>query len=586
MQGAMQSDSQRQPGSVHQSVGLPTSGNTTTWETPSHALSASSTMQQQQQQQQASDAPYAAASSPAMSMSTANSSPPTPMSHGPPSNAPTNDQHGQQHVLGGPMMHDTPMGSGGNSSMDMHNHQGYDEKVNVNAAQVAGVGGDLHGQPYDDKLAGDGQQYAGDKLCLVCGDDALGRHFGVLTCEACKSFFRRSVRQSAQYFCRYNRNCAVQKNNRNKCQYCRYQKCVAVGMQIDDVRTPIKPLRDGVPVGGPMGGMGQSPLTGATAVNPHYYSQQPPMLYQNMQWNPTSMQPASMQATGMPPPQSPQQQQLQQQQQTSQQAAQAAQPQGGVMPQSSAVVQMLEQPTPLPIPSPSGGGPAPQRIISLPILLQAERAWPGEQPIPLDNTITQNSGNFDDVIKSTRDQLYFAIEWAKMVPPFTELTIEDQVSVLKSVWNELLTLRLAFRPSPVEDALLLGTGKLLFRDKGDPEMMRIVGRFLDEIVTPCKMMNLEMAELVCMKALVLFNPDCPKILQRTRVERIQEQCMEMLGEYCRARFPTQKLRFSKILLRLSAVRSITTETRDYLVQRKSQGNINIDSFVLEMLGDT
>ena len=81
-----------------------------------------------------------------------------------------------------------------------------------------------------------------------------------------------------------------------------------------------------------------------------------------------------------------------------------------------------------------------------------------------------------------------------------------QVIVLKCVWNELLTLRLAFRPSPVEDALVLGTGKLLFRNKGDPEMMRIVGRFLDEIVTPCKMMSLEMAELVCMKALVLFNP--------------------------------------------------------------------------------
>ena len=72
-----------------------------------------------------------------------------------------------------------------------------------------------------------------DKLCLVCGDEALGRHFGVLTCEACKSFFRRSVRQAAQYFCRYNRNCAVQKQSRNKCQYCRYQKCIGVGMQID-----------------------------------------------------------------------------------------------------------------------------------------------------------------------------------------------------------------------------------------------------------------------------------------------------------------------------------------------------------------
>ena len=76
-----------------------------------------------------------------------------------------------------------------------------------------------------------GSSLSSDKICLVCGDEALGRHFGVLTCEACKSFFRRSVRQAAQYFCRYNRNCAVHKQSRNKCQYCRYQKCIGVGMQ-------------------------------------------------------------------------------------------------------------------------------------------------------------------------------------------------------------------------------------------------------------------------------------------------------------------------------------------------------------------
>lgn len=72
-----------------------------------------------------------------------------------------------------------------------------------------------------------------ERTCLVCADEALGRHFGVLTCEACKSFFRRSVRTSAQYFCRYNRNCQVVKQSRNKCQYCRYQKCLRVGMQPD-----------------------------------------------------------------------------------------------------------------------------------------------------------------------------------------------------------------------------------------------------------------------------------------------------------------------------------------------------------------
>lgn len=68
-------------------------------------------------------------------------------------------------------------------------------------------------------------------ICRVCGDTASGNHFGVQSCEACKSFFRRSIRANARYACRGNRSCAIEKHTRNRCQYCRLQKCVANGMR-------------------------------------------------------------------------------------------------------------------------------------------------------------------------------------------------------------------------------------------------------------------------------------------------------------------------------------------------------------------
>ena len=68
-------------------------------------------------------------------------------------------------------------------------------------------------------------------ICRVCGDTASGNHFGVQSCEACKSFFRRSIRANARYACRGSRTCAIEKHTRNRCQYCRLQKCVATGMQ-------------------------------------------------------------------------------------------------------------------------------------------------------------------------------------------------------------------------------------------------------------------------------------------------------------------------------------------------------------------
>ncbi|MEQ2157354.1 hypothetical protein GOODEAATRI_001003 [Goodea atripinnis] len=68
--------------------------------------------------------------------------------------------------------------------------------------------------------------------CKVCGDKASGFHYGVHACEGCKGFFRRTVRMKLEYD-RCERSCKIQKKNRNKCQYCRFQKCLSLGMSHD-----------------------------------------------------------------------------------------------------------------------------------------------------------------------------------------------------------------------------------------------------------------------------------------------------------------------------------------------------------------
>ena len=73
----------------------------------------------------------------------------------------------------------------------------------------------------------------GCDLCVVCGDRASGRHYGVVSCEGCKGFFKRSMRKDQGYRCRLNKDCDVNKNYRNRCQYCRLQKCLAMGMRSD-----------------------------------------------------------------------------------------------------------------------------------------------------------------------------------------------------------------------------------------------------------------------------------------------------------------------------------------------------------------
>lgn len=82
-------------------------------------------------------------------------------------------------------------------------------------------------------------------LCQVCGDKASGFHYGVHSCEGCKGFFRRSIQQKIQYRpCSKNQQCPIMRINRNRCQYCRLKKCVAVGMSRDAIRFGRVPKRE------------------------------------------------------------------------------------------------------------------------------------------------------------------------------------------------------------------------------------------------------------------------------------------------------------------------------------------------------
>ncbi|KAL2090700.1 hypothetical protein ACEWY4_012963 [Coilia grayii] len=82
-------------------------------------------------------------------------------------------------------------------------------------------------------------------LCKVCGDIASGFHYGVHACEGCKGFFRRSIQQNIHYkMCVKNENCLIMRMNRNRCQHCRFKKCLSVGMSRDAVRFGRIPKRE------------------------------------------------------------------------------------------------------------------------------------------------------------------------------------------------------------------------------------------------------------------------------------------------------------------------------------------------------
>ncbi|XP_052814431.1 peroxisome proliferator-activated receptor delta-like [Mya arenaria] len=74
-------------------------------------------------------------------------------------------------------------------------------------------------------------------MCRICGDRASGFHYGVHSCEGCKGFFRRTLKKGLVYKpCKEHSRCRINAGSRNKCQFCRYLKCLNAGMSQNAVR--------------------------------------------------------------------------------------------------------------------------------------------------------------------------------------------------------------------------------------------------------------------------------------------------------------------------------------------------------------
>uniref|UniRef100_A0A0X3NZ70 Nuclear receptor subfamily 1 group D member 2 n=1 Tax=Schistocephalus solidus TaxID=70667 RepID=A0A0X3NZ70_SCHSO len=75
-------------------------------------------------------------------------------------------------------------------------------------------------------------------ICLVCGDTASGVHYGVLSCEGCKGFFRRTLqdKRSQPKKCLRDGLCRITIKSRNNCQPCRLRRCVELGMSREAAR--------------------------------------------------------------------------------------------------------------------------------------------------------------------------------------------------------------------------------------------------------------------------------------------------------------------------------------------------------------
>ncbi|XP_028259375.1 retinoic acid receptor RXR-gamma-B isoform X2 [Parambassis ranga] len=319
-------------------------------------------------------------------------------------------------------------------------------------------------------------------ICAICGDRSSGKHYGVYSCEGCKGFFKRTVRKDLTYTCRDNKDCMIDKRQRNRCQYCRYQKCLAMGMKREAVQEERQRGKE----------RGESEVESTSSFN-----------------------------EDMP------------------------------------VDKILDA--------------------ELAVEPKTETYSDGSPGNSTNDPVT-------NICQAADKQLFTLVEWAKRIPHFSELPLDDQVILLRAGWNELLIASFSHRSVTVKDGILLATGLHVHRSSAHSAGVgSIFDRVLTELVSKMKDMQMDKTELGCLRAIVLFNPDAKGLSNPPEVEGLREKVYASLESYTKQKYPDQPGRFAKLLLRLPALRSIGLKCLEHLFFFKLIGDTPIDTFLMEML---
>jgi retinoid X receptor alpha len=189
-----------------------------------------------------------------------------------------------------------------------------------------------------------------------------------------------------------------------------------------------------------------------------------------------------------------------------------------------------------------------------------------------------------NISQAAEKQLYSLVSWAKHIPHFTDLPIDDQVVLLKAGWNELLIAGFSHRSMNVKDGIVLASGLVVHRNSASSAgVVAIFDRVLTELVAKMRELKMDQTELGCLRAIVLYNPEAKGLKSTAITEQLREKVYAVLEEYCKSNYSEQPGRFAKLLLRLPALRSIGLKCLEHLFYFKLIGDTPIDNFLLSML---
>nr|XP_039254609.1 nuclear receptor subfamily 1 group I member 3-like [Styela clava] len=339
------------------------------------------------------------------------------------------------------------------------------------------------------------------KICQVCADKATGYHFNALTCEGCKGFFRRSMKNSKNFTCPYTGNCTITKSNRRQCQACRLDKCLRIGMKKECI-------------------MSHSEIQMKKNLMLNNRIKKNIILWKPSDYTPEKRSLVELITTSHCQTNNP--------------------------PNISEEGIVLEEKNPNASPASSTGSGFSELIDRMTQDIVATA--PGQA-----GASKAHLQHFSAIMEFSIKEI---IKFCKKIPGFISLSLKDQITLLKSGCTEILFIKANYTYDRKQNALMCGPGKYYTRESF------ILGGMSEEY-TDCYLqfhhklshMGLDDTELACICASTLFSSDRDELENREAVEAQQEIIVSALQAYSENTYHCQ-IRFPKIMAYLTRLRTL------------------------------
>lgn len=310
-------------------------------------------------------------------------------------------------------------------------------------------------------------------LCAICGDRGSGFHYSVYSCEGCKGFFKRTVQKDLQYKCREYQACAINKETRNQCQFCRFQRCIAAGMKREAVREDRTPSK----------------------MNKRIKISQDFALIRDVAYSPN-----------------------------------------GVPHCDDTMTAIIEAKADL-IPKPIG--------------------FEYDGSVPLDVSA---------LLEYCLEEIRLIIQWACQLPGFKEYSVDDRKALLYSSFMELSFLRLAFRSQSFVDCVKIAEHIILNKDSAHElgwGQDLICGSI--DFIAQMQDISMDVNEFSAMCAIVLTFADAKGLQDRSSVLTNQTRYLDSFRKYIISRYPHERRRYGRLLLKLPILRILAAKAYDNYV---------------------